>query len=215
MKNRNKSPSIQPCKLYKLNRRFFFTVQGRMIYGLILVGHNKVSSQIQRANIIGFATNKHLVIDEFISFKNVPDLSKFKSGDTIICYAWNCLCQTRSFLRTFIQYLLKNNIYLYSTTSNYYIDNLSDVKKFEYAFGLYEDIRFNFLSNKNSVGAITRVKNGHEPGRKTGSKNIKHLLDGKEQTVIQMYNDGISMYAIAKKLNVSAPTIKRFLVAQN
>ena len=183
-----------------------------MIYGLILLKHAKLSTQKQRAGIVEFATTKCLCIDKFISFEDRPDLSQFKQGDTIICYAWNCLCKKQSFLRMFVKYILENNIYLYSATCKYCIDKQADIKNIKYAFELYEDIRFNFLSNKSLEGAVVRVQNGHEPGRKTGSKNIRHILDGKEKEVLKMASDGCSMYAIAKKMKVSAPTIKRFLV---
>lgn len=186
-----------------------------MIYGLILLKHAKTSTQKQRAGILGVATEKHFHIDKFISFEDKPDLSLFKPKDTIICYAWNCLCKKRTFLRLFIKYVLENNIYICSATSKYCIDKQADIKTFERAFELYEDIRFNFLSNKSLEGVVVRVQNGHEPGRKTGSRNVRHILDGKEKAILKMYADGCSMYAIAKKIKVSAPTIKKFLVSQS
>lgn len=186
-----------------------------MIYGLILLGHTKISTQKQRASILEFATEKHFHIDKFISFEDRPDLSQFKSGDTIICYAWNCLCKKRAFLRVFIKHLLENSIYVYSATSRYCIDKQADIKTIKHAFELYEDIRFNFLSNKSLEGAIVRVQNGHEPGRRPGSRNVRHILDGKEKAILKMAANGSSMYAIAKKMKVSAPTIKRFLVSHN
>ena len=79
---------------------------------------------------------------------------------------------------------------------------------------MYEDIRSNFLSNKSLEGVIVRVQNGHEPGRRTGSKNKKHILDGKEKQIKHLYAKGISMNEIAKHMNVSALTIKRFLVSK-
>ena len=42
-----------------------------------------------------------------------------------------------------------------------------------------------------------------------------NILGGKEKQVLKMFDNGSSMYAIAKKMNVSAMTIKRFLTAQN
>ena len=129
-----------------------------MIYGLILLKHAKISTQKQRAGILDFATEKHFHIDRFVSFEDRPDLALFKSGDTIICYAWNCLCKKRTFLRVFIKYFLENNIYIYSSTSKYCIDGQTDIKIIKHAFELYEDIRFNFLSNKSLEAAIVRDK---------------------------------------------------------
>lgn len=186
-----------------------------MIYGLVFLDHTKTSAQIQRNELQQFAKKHNLKINEFISYKDSPNLMRFLPGDTIICYGWNCICKNRPFLNIFLQYVLKNKIHLFSVTSKYCIDQTMDAELLEYAFNLYEDIRFNFLSHKSSEAAIKRIENGHAPGRPVGSKNIKHALDGKEKVIWDMYNNGFSMYAISKKMKVSAPTIKRFLTTQN
>lgn len=185
-----------------------------MFYGLILLKHTKISTQKQRADILRVAKEKNFHIDKFILSEDRPELSQFKSGDTIVCSAWSCLCKKRTFLRVFIKYILDNSIFLYSATSGYCVDKTADIKSINYAFSLYEDIRFNFLSHKNIEAAVARVQNGHEPGRKTGSRNMRHILDGKEKAILKMVANGSSMYAIAKKMKVSAPTIKRFLVSK-
>lgn len=186
-----------------------------MFYGLILLKHTKISTQKQRADILRVAKEKNFHIDKFILSEDRPELSQFKSGDTIVCSAWSCLCKKRTFLRVFIKYILDNSIFLYSATSGYCVDKAADIKSINYAFSMYEDIRFNFLSHKNTEVVVARVQNGHEPGRRTGSKNIHHILDGKEKIILEMHKNKQSMYAIAKKMGVSAPTIKRFLVEHN
>ena len=183
----------------------------KMIYGLIFLGPTKFSAQEQRSGITKFAKEHNLTINEFVSFSNNPDILMFQPGDTIICYAWSCLCKETQFLRTFIKHLAKNNVYIYSTTSKYYIDKNIDIKTLLYAFSMYEDIRTTFWSNKTIESAKKRTISG----RTVGLRNSKHILDGKEKVVWDMYNNGFSMYAISKKLKVSAPTIKRFLTTQN
>ena len=186
-----------------------------MIYGLIFLEHGKVNEDTQRLYIEKFAEKRGLHIDEFVSYRDNPNILCFQSGDVLVCYAWSCICKTRAFLQTFIKYVVKNKIHIFSVTSKYYVDDTLDFAQFEYVLNLCEDIRFTFLSNKSADGARKRVVNGHAPGRKPGSKNVKHALDGKEKVIWNMYNYGISMYAIAKQMRVSAPTIKRFLTSQN
>ena len=182
-----------------------------MVYGLIFSGHTKFSAKEQRNKISLFAKKHNITINDFISFNNNPNILMFKPGDTIICYAWNCLCKETTFLRIFIQHIIKNGVYLYSTTSKFYIDKTTDINAVKYAFAMYEDIRFNFWSYKSSASACKRIASG----RRVGSKNKKHVLDGKEKAIWDMYNSGSSMYAIAKKMRVSAPTIKNFLTTQS
>lgn len=181
-----------------------------MVYGLIFCGYSTLSEQDQRDAILHFASSRGMTIDEFISFNSNPNIFVFKPSDVIVCYAWHCLCKDRSFLRLFIQHIIKNSIDLYSVTSKYHIDQSMDMDAIRYAFAIYEDIRFNFWSRKTAESASKRVI----PGRRVGSRNKTHILDGKEKVIWDMYNNGFSMYAISKKLKVSAPTIKRFLTTQ-
>ena len=182
-----------------------------MIYGLVFLEHKNISAQDQRSGILKFAKQHKLPIDDFISFNKNPNMLKVNSGDTIVCYEWSCLCKETSFWRLFVQYLIKNEVYLYSATSKYCIDKHMDLKAFHYAIMLYEDIRVNFWSNKTRESAKKRLVSG----RQVGSKNKTHILDGKDKVIWGMYSRGVSMYAIAKKMKVSAPTIKRFLTKQN
>lgn len=188
---------------------------GKMIYGLIFLGHAKAGADVQRNKLLDFAKKRNLKIDRFISYEDSPNFADFLPGDTVICYAWNCICKTKPGLNTFLRYAIKNKICIFSVTSKYGIGQSVDWTQLENAFDLYEDIRFNFLSHKNTAAASRRVENGHAPGRPMGSKNTKHILDGKEKAILDMYNSGASMYAISKKMQVSAPTIKRFLTTQN
>lgn len=186
-----------------------------MVYGLIFLDHAKTNADVQRQEIQHFVAKHGIIIDEFVSYCDNPDITMFKTNDTLICYAWNCICSGWDFLRIFIKYVLNNKINLLPITSKYHIDSTTDFNQLRYAFDMCEDIRFNFLSHKSVIGAKKRIENGHAPGRPTGSINTKHILDGKEKVVWDMYNNGFSMYAISKKLKVSAPTIKRFLTAQS
>lgn len=174
-----------------------------------------IASQDQRDTITRYAAQNHLKISKFIFYNDKPDITLLKSGDTVIFFAWHCICGKRAFLPSLIQYFLKQNINIYSATSKYCVDGSIDFTELEYAFNLFEDISFSFVSAKNLAVAKQRVANGYAPGRPKGSRNQRHALDGKENKVLKMYSSGISMYAIAKKFKVSAPTIKRFLSKQS
>lgn len=186
-----------------------------MIYGFVFFGHLSHAVQKQRRCISAFAKQHKQNIDKFVVFDKNPDISMLKPGDVVICYSWECLCSERAFLRQMIQYLMEHRIYLYSATSKYCIDKAMNWDGLGYGFGMYDDMLNTFASYKSIRGVKTRVANGHAPGRRVGAKNLTHVLDGKEQIVLDMHNSGVSMYAIAKKLRVSAPTIRRFLIAHN
>jgi len=186
-----------------------------LIYGLIFLEHTPVTSQQQRDEILKYAKKHNFNIDKFVSYKHQPDITLFESGDSVVFFAWNCICKKRTVLNNFIRYFLKNNVCMYSATSEYCLDGEKDFNQFEYAFNLYEDIRFSFASGRSIDGVKTRIANGKAPGRHKGARNRRHVLDGKENSVLKMYSNGDSMYVIAKRMKVSAPTIKRFLTSQN
>lgn len=184
-----------------------------MVYGILFFGYAKLSVQDQRDNVSRFAIDQNFKIDKYISLKKNLEISAFKSGDTLVCYSWACLGGEYGLFRKIVRGLIDKNVCLYSVTGTHCVDTATDFRALKHAFDLYEDMRFSFLSNKNAMAAKTRVINGNSPGRPIGAKNHTRILDGKEHIVFDMRRKGFSMHAIAKKLNASAPTIKRFLAA--
>ena len=186
-----------------------------MIYGMIFLEHPLFSQQKQHDAIYEFAKRIGWNIDSFLLYSETPNLEIIKPGDSVVFYAWNCVAKSRPQLMKNIGYFIENKIYFYSVTSDYCADKQFDFKQLARAFGLYEDIRFNFISGKN-IGAVNaRVARGGLGGRRKGSKNKTHVWDDYESQILSMYKSGVSMYSIARQLNLTAPAVKRCLVANN
>jgi len=183
-----------------------------MIYGLISLGHIKHDAGAQRAAIVAWAKRQNLTINAFILFEKNPDISTLAPGDTVICHDWDCLCGERAFLREFLQRILTDGLCLYSTRSEYCLDQGRHSMK--YAFEMYAEIWDTFISYKNFQGARRRAANGGFMGRPRGARGTRHKMEAYQGIALRMHRDGRSMYAIAHELGVSAPTIKRFLSAQ-
>lgn len=186
-----------------------------MNYGLIFLGAGMISSRAQGAAIRRYGAAHNLGLGKNISYRDISDIAFLKPGDGLIIFAWNYVATDRANMNKFISYLLQNHIRIYSTTSPHCIDSHADFTQFQNAFNLYEDIRFSLASSRSLNGAARRIANGNAPGRHRGSKNVRHILDGRESIIRSMYSGGSSIYAIAKKMQVSPPTIKRFLITQS
>lgn len=186
-----------------------------MIYGMILLEHNLLSQQKQHDGIVAFAEKNGLKIDSFLSYKHMPDLDCINPGDSVVFYAWSCVGETRPQLKKSISYFVENRVNFYSATSEYFVDKTCDFKQLAASFILYEDIRFNFISNKNFEAVQRRIAKGISAGRPKGLKNKKHVWDNYESEILSMYASGDSMYQIARKLNLTDPAVKRCLVANN
>ncbi|MFQ6739120.1 MAG: hypothetical protein ACLRFJ_00405 [Alphaproteobacteria bacterium] len=186
-----------------------------MIYGAIFLKHNRLSKQKQHDGINAFARKNNLKIDSFISYADMLNLDVIKPGDSVVFYAWSCIGNTRPQLKKTMNYFVNNKIFFYSATSEYYADKRFNFKQLADAFKLYEDIRFNFISNKSFEAVRHRIEHGIPAGRHKGTKNKTHVWDGHESEIVSMYAAGETMYSISKKLNLSNPAVKRCLVELN
>ena len=186
-----------------------------MVYGMLFVNHTLYSSAIQRAGIASFCKKNGLTPDGFLSYRDMPDVGEIKPGDSVVFYAWSCVGKTRSQLKKVIGYLLQNKINFYSATGKYNAATGADFNHLSHAFGLYEDIRFNFLSHKNIAATRRRIARGGSVGRHLGTKNKTHVWDKYAPRIVSMHRAGLSMYRIAHDLNLTAPAVKRCLTANN
>ena len=182
-----------------------------MVYGMILLEHTKWEPTEQRVGIQAFAKKIGLKIDKILSYTEKPDFSGIKNNDTIIFYDWSCLCNSRKDISKYIEQFVKNHIYVYSAQSKYRIDKDCNFEHLNAAFLLFEDIRFRFLSVQNTKVVQNRVR----AGRYRGNANQKHVWDGLEQNILSMYDEGKTMYAIGKKLNLTPSSVRRFLISKN
>ena len=146
-----------------------------MIYGAIFLKHNRLSEQKQHDGINAFARKNNLKIDSFLSYTDMLNLDVIKPGDSVVFYAWSCIGNTRPQLKQTINYFVANKIFFHSATSEYCAGKTFDFKQLAAAFKLYEDIRFNFISNKNFESVKRRIVRGISAGRRKGTKNKTHV----------------------------------------
>ena len=186
-----------------------------MVYGMILLEHIKWKPTEQRVGIQAFARKNGLKIDQFLSYFPNPNILNIKSGDTVVFYDWSCICNSRKYLNVFLEHLINKHVCIYSVQSKYNIDENTNFDQLVNAFNFFEDIRFRFLSNQNTKVVQSRIAQGQPAGRHKGSKNKTHVWDEHEAEILLMHADGFSMYAIAKKMNINAPAVRRCLIANN
>ncbi len=193
-----------------------------MIYGYVRVSTDKQTLENQKFEIDNFCKDKNIKIEKWITetISGTKDfekrklgklLKKLKNGDILICSEISRLGRNLLQIMTILNLCMKKNAQVWTIKDNYRLGIDIQSKVLAFAFSLSAEIERNLISQRTKE-ALARLKaNGKKLGRVSGSKNKKHILDGKEQNVLKLFNNGIPKTQIAKIHGVSIYTIYQFL----
>lgn len=194
-----------------------------MVYGYIRVSTDRQDCENQKFGIEVKAKELGLKIERYIEDAGVsgtkePDkralggcLRRLKSGDVIICSELSRLGRKMFMIMRILEYCMNVGARVYTVKDGYELGDNIQSKVMAFAFGLSAEIERNLISQRTKEALALRKAQGRKLGREFGSKNKKHKLDGKHEFIYLMTQKGYSKTKIAKKLGVSAMTIKRFL----
>ena len=193
-----------------------------MIYGYIRVSTDKQSLENQEFEINNFCLKENIKIDKWITEtisctkdfekrKLGKVLKKLKSGDILICSEISRLGRNLLQIMTILNIFMQKEAQVWTIKDNYRLGADIQSKVLAFAFSLSAEIERNLISQRTKE-ALARIKaSGRKLGRKYGSKNKKHIIDGKEQDIIKLLNKGVPKTQIARLMNVSIFTIYAFL----
>ncbi len=193
-----------------------------MIYGYVRVSTDKQSLQNQEFEINNFCQMQQIKIDKWIAeiISGTKDfekrklgilLKKLKKDDILICSEISRLGRNLLQVMTILNFCMQKEIQVWTIKDNYRLGADIQSKVLAFAFSLSAEIERN-LNSQRTKEALSRIKaSGRKLGRQFGSRNKKHILDGKEKDILKLINKGLPKKQIAKLMRVSIFTLYQFL----
>ena len=193
-----------------------------MIYGYVRVSTDKQSLQNLEFDIKNFCQMQQIKIDKWIAemISGTKDfekrklgilLKKLKKDDILICSEISRLGRNLLQVMTILNFCMQKEIQVWTIKDNYRLGADIQSKVLAFAFSLSAEIERNLISQRTKE-ALSRIKaSGRKLGRQFGSRNKKHILDGKEKDILKLINKGLPKKQIAKLMRVSIFTLYQFL----
>lgn len=194
-----------------------------MVYAYIRVSTDKQDSANQKLGIINKAKKLNLIIDKFIEDSGVsgtivPEqralggcLRRLKPGDVLIVSELSRLGRRLLMIMKILEHCMRVGVKIYTVKDCYELTDNIQSKVLAFAFGLSAEIEHDLISLRTKEALTALKSQGRKLGRAFGSKNKKHLLDGKENLVRKLLDSLISKRQIARQLQVSVSTLDRFI----
>ncbi len=193
-----------------------------MIYGYIRVSTDKQTHENQQFEINNFCKKEQIEIDKWITetISGTKDFEKRKLGkvlkklqknDILICSEISRLGRNLLQIMTILNICMKKESQIWTIKDNYRLGADIQSKILAFAFSLSAEIERNLISQRTKE-ALMRIKaGGRKLGREFGSRNKKHILDGREKEVLRLINKGVPKTQIAQKMGCSLFTIYNFI----
>lgn len=195
-----------------------------MVYGYIRVSTDRQDCASQKigierkANSLGLCIGRY-VQDAGISGLRTPNdralgacLRGLRPGDVIICSELSRLGRRMFMIMRILEHCMNRGAKLYTVKDNYVLDDNLQARVLAFAFGLAAEIERDLISQRTKEALARRRALGCPLGRRPGSRNRSHKLDGQHDTVRQMFHAGHSYREIARRFNVSPATVSRMMV---
>lgn len=191
------------------------------IYGYIRVSTDKQTTENQKFEIRRFLSEKSLSVDVWVnetvsgtvSFRKRrlgKTLRALKSGDVLICSELSRLGRTILDVLTILNRCIETGVSVWTVKENYRLDNDIQSQMMAFVFSMVAQLERSLISQRTRE-ALARLKaEGKQLGRKNGSRNSTHVLDGKEELILQLNRQGETKINIARKVKVSYGTIHNF-----
>lgn len=196
------------------------------VYGYLRVSTDKQDCDNQKIGVEDLAEKLGLpienwIVDDGVSGTKEPEkrklgklLRKIRTGDVIICSELSRLGRKLFMVISILEHCMKIGAKVLTVKDGYELGDNVQSKVLAFAFGLVAELEREMISKRTKEALQRRKASGKKIGRLAGAKNKRHVLDGKEQKIIELLKSGKRKSAIAKELKISSGTLYDFIKKQ-
>jgi DNA invertase Pin-like site-specific DNA recombinase len=193
-----------------------------MIYAYLRISTDKQSLENQRYELLRFAAEKRLLIDQWeeetvSSTKKLEKrklntlLASLQAGDILLVSELSRLGRSLLEIMSILHTLMEKGVQVFTAKERYELGNSISSKVLAFAFGISAEIERSLISARTKEGLARRKAEGKKLGRPAGSRSKTSKLMGKEKEIDQLLAAGVAQAAIARYLGVNRNTIGTYV----
>lgn len=196
-----------------------------MVYGYIRVSTDKQTTENQRFEILKFADEKNLHIDEWVeeTISSTKKLSErklgglimdIKKGDILLVSELSRLGRSLMEVMSILHTLMEKNVKVFTTKERYELGNNINSKVLAFAFSLSAEIERSMISSRTKEALARKKSEGKKLGRPKGRFSTTTKLTGRDDLIIEYLQKKIPQTVIARLLNVHRLTVRNYIITR-
>ncbi len=143
-------------------------------------------------------------------------MKKVTADDVIICYELSRLGEIFFMIMEILNICMNKDCKVWTIKDHYRLGDDIASKVLAFAFGLSAEIERNLISRENTRSPCKKKSlRGVVLGRPKGRKSTKVKLSGKENTIKDLLEQGVSKTQIARIFKVDRMTVYNFIEREN
>ena len=173
------------------------------------------------AKKLGLTIDKY-IDDDGVSGLKEPEkrelgklMKKLKPGDVLLAGEISRLGRSLFMIMRILEFCMNNGIRVYTAKDGYELGDNVTSKVMAFAFGLSAEIEREMISRRTKEALAKKKAEGVVLGRPKGRKSSHVKLTGKEDTIQDLLDAGVSQVKIAKIFKVNRNTVARFIRDQH
>lgn len=198
------------------------------VFGYLRVSSDEQDVNSQKQGVDSYAESQNWEIDEYIIDNGVSGgvdyakrhlgelLNDLREGDVIICSEISRLGRNLFMVMEILNKVMKSKAVIHTVKDGYKMGDDIQSKVLAFAFGLAAEIERQLIQQRTAEGLALKRKMGVLLGRPpredmNSINNLKHVEEKKE-TIITLYNLGVSIREIQRVTKINRNTITRNLI---